>query len=279
MGQSTLKTLVTVLTFNEGEKLQKLYADFPKEHDYDILFVNDGSTDSTGQFLKDNNLRYVNHNKNLGVGAGIRTATAYAKEHNYNAIVIMAGNGKMIPSEIDRLLLPIQNNSADYVQGSRYLDGGDAPHLPAFRNIAIKMFTAITNLILGFKGSDITCGFRAYNLSIFDNEQIDIHQDWLGQYEMEYYIHFKVIKAGFRVVEVPVSMVYKKGIKMNGKNPLLLYAYGSYGSTVDPYFSTVRLSLLDRGFIFAIAHVRGSEYLGRDWYEDGKLFNKKKDNE
>ena len=74
---------------------------------------------------------------------------------------------------------------------------------------------------------------------------------------------------------IPVSMVYKKGMKMNGKTPLLLYAYGSYGSTVDPYFSTVRLSLLDRGFIFAIAHVRGSEYLGRSWYENGKLLKKK----
>jgi oligopeptidase B len=56
---------------------------------------------------------------------------------------------------------------------------------------------------------------------------------------------------------------------------LLLYAYGSYGSTIDPYFSTVRLSLLDRGFVFAIAHIRGGEYLGRQWYEDGKLLNKK----
>jgi len=70
-------------------------------------------------------------------------------------------------------------------------------------------------------------------------------------------------------------MVYKKGMKQNGDNPLLLYAYGSYGSTMDPYFSTVRLSLLDRGFIYAVAHVRGSEYLGRTWYEDGKLLHKK----
>ena len=70
-------------------------------------------------------------------------------------------------------------------------------------------------------------------------------------------------------------MVYRKGIKKDGSNPFLLYAYGSYGSTIDPYFSTVRLSLMDRGFIFAIAHVRGGEYLGRQWYEDGKLLKKK----
>ena len=74
---------------------------------------------------------------------------------------------------------------------------------------------------------------------------------------------------------IPVSLVYKKGIEKNTKNPLLLYAYGSYGNSIDPYFSSVRLSLLNRGFVFAIAHVRGGEELGREWYEDGKLLNKK----
>ena len=75
--------------------------------------------------------------------------------------------------------------------------------------------------------------------------------------------------------KIPISIVYKKGLQKNSKNPLLLYGYGSYGSTIDPYFSSVRLSLLNRGFVFAIAHVRGGEELGRDWYEDGKLLNKK----
>lgn len=76
-------------------------------------------------------------------------------------------------------------------------------------------------------------------------------------------------------INVPISLVYKKGMKKDGTSPLLLYAYGSYGSTVDPYFSSIRLSLLNRGFIFAIAHVRGGEYLGREWYENGKLLHKK----
>ena len=76
-------------------------------------------------------------------------------------------------------------------------------------------------------------------------------------------------------VKVPISLVYKKGIKKDRSNPVLLYAYGSYGHTIDPYFSSIRLSLLDRGFIYAIAHVRGGEYLGRLWYEDGKLLKKK----
>jgi oligopeptidase B len=76
-------------------------------------------------------------------------------------------------------------------------------------------------------------------------------------------------------VKVPISLVYKKDLIKEEGNPLLQYSYGSYGHTIDPYFSISRLSLLDRGFIFAIAHVRGGEYLGREWYEDGKMFSKR----
>lgn len=75
--------------------------------------------------------------------------------------------------------------------------------------------------------------------------------------------------------KIPISLVYHKKTKLNSKTPLLLYGYGAYGITIDAGFSTTRLSLLDRGFVFAIAHVRGSEYLGRKWYESGKLLHKK----
>ncbi|SIQ75262.1 S9 family peptidase [Maribacter ulvicola] len=75
--------------------------------------------------------------------------------------------------------------------------------------------------------------------------------------------------------KIPMSVVYRKDTVLGENTPILQYAYGSYGSTIDPYFSTVRLSLLDRGFVFVIAHVRGGEYLGRRWYETGKLLQKK----
>ncbi|GGK58715.1 MULTISPECIES: S9 family peptidase [Flavobacteriaceae] len=74
--------------------------------------------------------------------------------------------------------------------------------------------------------------------------------------------------------KIAISLVYKKSTKISKNTPLLLYGYGSYGHTIDAGFSSTRLSLLDRGFVFAIAHVRGSEYLGRNWYENGKLLNK-----
>lgn len=75
--------------------------------------------------------------------------------------------------------------------------------------------------------------------------------------------------------QIPMSLVYKKDLELDGTHPLLIYGYGSYGITNDPSFSTTRLSLLDRGFVFAIAHIRGGEYLGRQWYEDGKLLTKR----
>lgn len=75
--------------------------------------------------------------------------------------------------------------------------------------------------------------------------------------------------------QIPISLVYHKNTVKSAETPLLLYGYGSYGHTVDASFSNVRLSILDRGFIYAIAHIRGGEYLGRNWYEEGKMLNKK----
>ena len=96
-----------------------------------------------------------------------------------------------------------------------------------------------------------------------------------GTFKKENYESQRIWATASDGVKIPISLVYKKGIALDGSNPLLQYAYGSYGSTIDPSFSSIRLSLLDRGFIYAISHVRGSEYLGREWYECGKLLTKK----
>ncbi|WP_433829482.1 S9 family peptidase [Flavobacterium anhuiense] len=96
-----------------------------------------------------------------------------------------------------------------------------------------------------------------------------------GKFDKNNYVEERVWATARDGVKVPISMVYRKGLEKNGKNPLLLYAYGSYGITMDTYFSSTRLSLLDRGFVYAIAHIRGGEDLGRQWYEDGKLLKKK----
>ena len=99
-------------------------------------------------------------------------------------------------------------------------------------------------------------------------------QEVVGGYNAEDYTTERLYATAKDGTKVPISIVYKKGLVKNGKAPLLLYAYGSYGNSIDAAFSTNNLSLLNRGFVYAIAHIRGGEEMGRQWYEDGKLMKK-----
>ncbi|HQX72922.1 MAG TPA: S9 family peptidase [Chitinophagaceae bacterium] len=117
--------------------------------------------------------------------------------------------------------------------------------------------------------------------SVFDydmnakNKRMMKEQEVLGGFNKADYVTERVYATAKDGAKVPVSIVYKKGTKKDGSAPLLLYAYGSYGASMDASFSSNRLSLLNRGFIYAIAHIRGGQEMGRQWYEDGKLMKKK----
>ena len=112
-----------------------------------------------------------------------------------------------------------------------------------------------------------------YDMDSRDKVQVK-QQEVLGGFDSANYRTERLRAPARDGAQVPISIVYRKGFERDGTGPLLLYGYGSYGHTVDPRFSSTRISLLDRGFAHAIAHVRGSETLGRAWYEDGKLLNK-----
>ncbi|MCC2545051.1 S9 family peptidase [Hymenobacter sp. BT175] len=100
-------------------------------------------------------------------------------------------------------------------------------------------------------------------------------QPVLGGFRKEDYVTERLYAPAQDGTRIPVSVVYRKGFERNGQAPLLQYAYGSYGISMDPFFSSARLSLLDRGFAYAICHIRGGQELGRQWYEDGKKLKKK----
>jgi len=114
-----------------------------------------------------------------------------------------------------------------------------------------------------------------FNMKTKEKEVKKEQQVLGGTFNKDNYIEERIWATAKDGTKVPISIVYKKGLKKDGNNPLLLYAYGSYGVTMETYFSSTRLSILDRGFVFAIAHIRGGEDLGRQWYEDGKLLKKK----
>ncbi|NQX91556.1 MAG: S9 family peptidase [Flavobacteriales bacterium] len=113
-----------------------------------------------------------------------------------------------------------------------------------------------------------------YNLESKDRELLKQQEVMDPQFSPDNYTSERLMAKATDGTLVPISLVYKKGVEKNGENPLLLYGYGSYGASMDPYFSSVRLSLLDRGFVYAIAHIRGGQEMGRHWYEDGKKLNK-----
>lgn len=132
-----------------------------------------------------------------------------------------------------------------------------------------------TNILRFSYESMITPGsIYDYNMDTKARE-LKKQQEIVGGYDKAEYITERSFAIARDGVKVPLSIVYKKGTVKDGNNPLLLYAYGSYGNSMDAYFDRDLLSMLNRGFVYAIAHVRGGQEMGRQWYEDGKMFKKK----
>jgi oligopeptidase B len=139
----------------------------------------------------------------------------------------------------------------------------------------VSVNTDLDSDILRFSYSSLTTPNSVFDYNMKTGERMLLKQDEvLGDFNPGNYQSRRLYAPAVDGTKIPVSLVYRKGLKMDGSNPLLLYAYGSYGISLDPQFSSVRLSLIDRGFVFAIAHIRGGQEMGRYWYEEGKLLNK-----
>lgn len=130
--------------------------------------------------------------------------------------------------------------------------------------------------ILRFNYSSLTIPASVYDFDLeTQSRELRKRQAVLGGYDPSDYASERIFATSPDGTQVPVSIVYRKDKRLEGPQPLFLYAYGSYGVTVEPYFRSSRLSLLDRGMVFAIAHIRGGGALGRGWYENGKFLKKK----
>ncbi len=129
--------------------------------------------------------------------------------------------------------------------------------------------------LLRFTYSSLVTPDSVYDYDVRTRERVLLKRDEvLGGYDPSLYAVERLMAPARDGVMVPLSLVYKKPLVRDAKRPLLLYAYGSYGYTMEPTFSSMRLSLLDRGFVYAIAHIRGGQEMGRGWYDDGKMMKK-----
>lgn len=180
----------------------------------------------------------------------------------------------------DYLVVSERFNGLSHIKIQPWNNAEAAYYLP----FESETFSAYTTTNIDFDTEILRYGYQslATPSSIIDfnmrtkEKTVKKEQEVLGgAFDKNNYTEERVWAPAADGTKIPISLVYRKELKKDGTNPLLQYAYGSYGSTMEPYFSTVRLSLLDRGFVYAIAHIRGGEDLGRDWYEDGKLLSKK----
>ncbi len=179
----------------------------------------------------------------------------------------------------DYLVVSERKNGLNEIKITRW-DGTNEYYLP-FNNETYTAYVSVNpefdSQILRYGYNSLTTPASVIDFNMETKEQTVLKETEVlgGNFDKNNYESKRMWANAEDGTKIPVTMVYRKDTKIDENTPLLLYAYGSYGSTSDPYFSTVRLSLLDRGFIYATAHVRGGEYLGRGWYEDGKLLHKK----
>ena len=202
---------MVIPAYNEARRLGYLIPAIPKDLVDEIIVVNDQSTDGTGDVARELGAFVIDRPERGGPGPGIRNALDVLRDGSgpkADAVVVMAANGKHDPAQIIDLVRPIADEQYDLVRGSRFMEGGMHVHMPWHRLQLIKVFTFLTRLALREKITDATGGYQAYRLSILDDSSIDLHQPWLGRYEVETYLMAKTLLRGYRWKEVPVNITY-----------------------------------------------------------------------
>ncbi len=204
-----LKIISIAPVWNEQQKIEAVVRRVPRDVVDEILVVDDGSTDESAKTARNAGANVISLGKTCGVGFALRAGLAYAREHQFDVAVILAGNNKDDPSEIPLLLDPIAGDKADLVIGSRFLKGGGyGGDMPAYRKLATRVHPWLMSLFLRKQLTESTNGFRAVRLTALDDQRLKLSQTWLDGYALEVYLLFKLIRLGYRHVEVPCTKIY-----------------------------------------------------------------------
>ncbi|HKH43101.1 MAG TPA: glycosyltransferase family 2 protein [Thermoanaerobaculia bacterium] len=207
-----MKSLFFIPVYNQAQELpgllDELRAASPLACDT-LLLVNNGSDDGSAELVRASGFPWLDLPRNRGVGHAFMQAVDWALERGYDVLGVLAGNGKMLPAEMPRVLDPILRGQADYVTGSRFLTGGASPNMPRFRETSIPLVNTFVRLLTGARVTDATCGYRAYRLALLHRAEFDWHTPWLDTYAFEYYLYAKVLlDRRIRWMEAPITMRY-----------------------------------------------------------------------
>jgi len=203
------KVAAVVPAFDETGKIGDVVRKVPRRLAAAVIVVDDASRDQTSEEARAAGAEHViRHPVNRGVGAAIRTGLMAAREMGFTYAAVLSGDDQHEPDELERALPPLFEGRADLVQGSRWLPGGATPGIPPDRRWLTRLYAQLFRLASGYPSTDGTNGFRAFRLALLDDPRIRLDQSWLDRYELEPYLLFQVVRCGYRVCEVPVTVRY-----------------------------------------------------------------------
>jgi len=196
-----MKTVIGIPAYNEEKNIASILLRLKNISEY-IIVCDDGSSDLTSEIAEKLGAIVVKHTKNLGYGAAIKTIFLKAQEINADALVTFDADGQHRIEDIDKILVPIKNNKADIVIGSRFLN--DEQKISKYRKIGIKTITELTNITSGTKITDSQSGFRGYNRKTLEN--IKLTESGMG---ISTEILIKAKKSNLKIIEVPIIVSYE----------------------------------------------------------------------
>jgi dolichol-phosphate mannosyltransferase len=217
-----LKIIAIAPAFDEESKIGEVVRRVPRPLVDEVVVVDDGSEDRTAAVARERGATVLTMGRVAGVGAALREGYRHGLAGGFDVAVVMAGNNKDSPEEIPRLLDPIADGRADFVQGSRYLArGANYGDMPLYRRVATRLHPLLFSIAARRWVTESTNGFRAVQRRVLEDPRIDLSQRWLDAYELEPYLYMRAMQLGYRTCEVPVSKIYPpRGLGQTKMRPI-----------------------------------------------------------
>jgi glycosyltransferase involved in cell wall biosynthesis len=197
-----MKIAIGLPAFNEEKNIGKIIAQL-LDKSYSVIVCNDGSSDSTGIIAEKMGAIIINHKKNLGYGAAIGSIFKKARDEKFDILVTFDSDGQHRISDIEKMIEPIKNKTADIVIGSRFTEDGKAD-MPKYRKIGIKVITNLVNSQTGKKITDSQSGFRSYSSEVLS--QMNLSENGMG---VSTEILIKANKQKLKIIEIPITILYE----------------------------------------------------------------------